>query len=273
MSKVFTSFKFIGFLALLLGLFFLFFVLIKKEDGRLNEAADSYIRGENSKTVAERKEAFNQALNIYLQLDNDYRPLFGDGKLYFNIANTYFQLEKYAYAILYGEKAKALSPRDERVERNLAIARKKLDLTQPEEHSFLEKVFFYHFYWSLPERLQAFFLAGMLCLLFASCYIWKLKSGYKKGAIFFFAVMLFLLADLTYTRFFSPLEGIVVQSAELRRDAGPQYAQVMKQPVPAGTKVEVLNTSADGLWLKILTPEGNLGYVTQNSLRVISAVD
>jgi len=251
-----------------LALLFLFVMGLRRGDARLQEADNSYLSGENAKTIAERQAAFNHALSLYLDLEKDYNPRFGTGKLSYNIGNAYYQLGEYAWSILYYQRAKALMPRDERVQRNLSAALKRLSLPNPSENGFFADIFSFRPYLSLPERLQLFFAFNILALMFCSWYFYRRSRGIKIVAAFSLALMALMLLSLGYTRYFSPIQAVVVHSVDLRRDAGEHYAKVGKQPVAAGTNVEVLSESNDGKWLKVLAPSGEMGYAPQSDVRI-----
>jgi tetratricopeptide (TPR) repeat protein len=228
---------------------------------QLTEAYNAYLKGEKATTIAERKEAFNQSLEIYTQLNQSFSPTFGNGKLYFNIANSYFQLEQYPLAIYYYYQAQTLRPRDDKITYNLQIAQQKLGIT-PDKSKIDE-------YLSLPERLQLFFGLSFAVLGFASLYIWYPFSLFKRMVILFSLLAALVFTNLIFTKYVTPLEGVLIRGASLHRDAGEQYALVSEEPLLSGTKVDVLNVSNQGQWLKIETPDGNLGFIPKDSIRVI----
>ncbi len=238
----------------------------------LNKALLSYQKGENGKSVAERKQGFNAALDSYTQLEKKYKPCYGTGKLYYNLANTYFQLGEYPTAILYYYRAYNLMPRDPEVQHNLDTALEKLHLTKVESVSPIKSLFFFHTYFSLPERLIIFFYLGLALLVLFSMWIWFPAIKFLlKYAIILICIGYFLLfLSLLYSRYIEPLEGVLVKSSFLYRDKGKQYAKVLDSPSLAGLKVQILDVQAKGAWLKILTPDGTLGYVPAESLRLIS---
>ncbi|MCC5709535.1 hypothetical protein LH488_27915, partial [Klebsiella pneumoniae] len=80
-------------LGLLAALFF--YLILPHYPSQSDEAYQSYVEGEKAQTIADRKTQFNHALTLYKDLDNKYHPDFGNGKLFYNIANTYFQLGEY----------------------------------------------------------------------------------------------------------------------------------------------------------------------------------
>jgi tetratricopeptide (TPR) repeat protein len=239
-----------------------------KGDNRLKTADENYRRGESATTLSERKKEFNESLDLYLQLDGEYHPNFGNGKLSYNIGNTYFQLEEYPQALFYYKKASRLMPRSDVIKRNLIQAEQKLGI-QTEQHSNVFSSFLLQPWLSLPERLQLFFAAGFIAFSLASAWVWTQQRFIWYAMVISLIPVVFLLFNLASTYYFSPIEAVMMHAAELRRDAGTEYAKVIKEPIRGGVTVEVLGTSPNGEWLKILTPEGNLGYVPSEAAKLL----
>jgi len=235
----------------------------------IQQAEEKYTAGEKAASIAERAQDFNEALKIYLTLEESYHPTFGNGRLYYDIGNTYFQLGEYPLAILYYNRAKELMLRDERVIHNLQAASNKLALPKQLASNPFASVFFFHTYLSLPERLQLFFGLALTALIFASLYIWVHSKWLRNIAIFAVSLAGVMLLSVGFTHYFSPVEAVMIKSANMRRDAGNQYAKVSDQPIPAGTKVEVLGSTSDGLWYKVSTSNKDFGYVPQETIRLI----
>ena len=235
----------------------------------LQEAIENYKEGERSDNAVKRKDAFNRSLELFTSLESKYDPKYGNGKFYYDIGNNYFQLEEYPLAIFYYYKAAALRPRDTTIFQNLSLTQKKLGIPSSEESTAFENVFFFHNHLSIPERLNFFFLFGLGALLVASCYIW-LRQRWLYLLIYIFLICCtVLLLSLAYSYYLSPIEGVMVKSSALYRDAGEQYAKVTEKPVPSGTKVKVLDGLPSGQWLKVLTHDGTLGYVPHSTIRVL----
>jgi len=239
-----------------------------KSDSRLQTAEETYRRGESASNLSERKKAFNESLDLFLQLDSDYHPSFGNGKLSYNIGNTYFQLEEYPQALFYYKKASALMPRSDVTKRNLIQTEQKLGLQKQPQLSLFSS-FLLQPWLSLPERLQLFFAAAVITLLFASTWIWTQQRWAWHATVVMLFPFVLLLINLTFTYYLSPIEAVLLHAVELRRDAGTEYAKVIKEPIGGGATVEVLGTSPNGKWLKVLTPEGNLGYVPSEAAKVL----
>lgn len=235
----------------------------------IQQANDNYTAGEHADTIAERKKSFNQALSLYLQVEKENHPTYSDGKLYYNIANTYFQLEEYPWAILYYERALKLRPTDEKVHRNLSIALEKAGLPKQKEESIFQKIFFWHSSLSLPQRLQLLFALTVLMLALISAILWKNRPIIKKGIILVGILWALFFFSVIYTHFFAPIEAIAIKPTSLYLGPGPQYAEINNQTILAGSKVRILESLNDGSWLKIISPTGEIGYVSTTNLEVV----
>lgn len=235
----------------------------------LEEAGQFYQLGETATTVSERKEAFNSALSRYLDLEKKYKPHYGNGKLYYNIANSYYQLDELPLAIYYYYQAFKLAPRDVQTQHNLSQALQKLHLNQMPPELLSGQTLTLGTILSLPQRLCLFFWTVVVFFLLASLSIWRPFSWLKLALALVGIVALFLLGTLVYNRFISVQEGVLVQASSLYRDAGTQYAKASNEPLPAGLKVEVVSIRNDGSWIKILSPDGALGYVSSEAIKLL----
>lgn len=256
--------------AVLFAILLLWYNMIFENPGdKLAEANEDYKKGEESKTIIEREIHFNKALSTYLKLEKDYRPEFGDGKLYYNIANSYYQLGQYPYAIYYYHKAKKLMSSDAAVQGNLNTALEKLHMKKDPEPSIFHNIFFFHYYFSLPERLQILFTLTFVSLLIWSFYIWKPVKRIRGIGILFIFLLLIMLSSVLFTKYVSSLEAIIVRSSPLYKDAGLEFAKVSEKPYEGGLKVQVLGIERGGSWLWVLTPDGSLGYVPAENIKII----
>lgn len=237
------------------------------------QANESYRKGVEAKTVAEREEAFNNALNLYLQLDKAYHPVYGNGRLDFDIGNTYFQLGEYSWAVLYYYRALQLMPRSDRLKENLEVALSKLGLPHKNAEETFHNLLFFHYKLSLPERLQVFLGLSLLLIIFGSWMIWHPSRKLKYGIVILCFCWAVMLLALFYARYLSPLEGVVINPTMVYRDAGKQYAQARSEPLLAGMKIEVIDVLQSGRWYKIITPDGTLGYVPQTALQLIEEAE
>jgi len=254
------------FILLVLG----YFSLAQPGDKKMRaEAGQAYQEGERTNSPDQRREAFNRALKLYTGLEDTYQPSMGSGKLYYDIANTYFELGEYAFAVLYYYRALNLRPYDSRVEHNLETALKKLKLLKPERFSSWTSAFLLHDALPLPMRLQLFAFFAILFFGLWSLYLW-FPQYYLKPLIGLASIfLLFFAASALYSYYFAPIEGVIVQASALYRDAGIQYARVSEKPLSAGEKVQVLEVMDEGKWLKVISQEGVFGYIPENAVRLL----
>lgn len=254
----------------LLFLSFMFQTICAQEnENTLNEAFQAYQEGVKAEIVTDREAHFNRSLSLYLTLLHTCCPEYGSGKIYYNIANCYFQLNVYPLALLNYYRSEKLRPRDETVKYNKEIVLEKLGIKEKKEQSLYDQIFFFQNYFSLPERLQIFTFLICLMILPASFYIWK-KVAFLKKVIAFAAVFsaIFFLS-LMYTRYISPMEAIMTESSMLYRDAGFQYSKISNRAQIAGSKVKVLEILDQGEWLKVITEQGEVGYLPYKTIQLI----
>lgn len=252
-----------------MGLIFWAFYLSTKTSQSLLDAQRYYEAAGNAPNVIQRITNLNQALRTYVSLEDQYNPVFGNGKLYDNIGLVYFDLQQYSWAALYFYQAIALRPRDQRIQENLQRTLKELHINEVPRSSIFKKVFFFHDYLSLSERLQILFGSTILILSLASLYIWK-HYRFLKGMI---AALLLLwivfFCSVIFTKYFEPLEAVLIIDSMLYRDAEVNSALVVSKPIFGGHKVEVLDVLDHGAWLKVRTDTGLLGFVPSDSVRLI----
>lgn len=251
-----------GAILVTLSLLLLFFLSTQKDSQeRLDRAYQEYKRGEKATTLGERQEAFNRALALYSEIEEDSSA----PDLLYNIGNSYFQLGRYTWAILYYSKTLSAMPSHSKAQQNLAVAKAKLGLSETEKNGVIPI--------QLPvtHALLWQFLAAttFAATLFASLMVWSSGLWLKRGLFLALSALCLFLAIIGYRHYIAPVEGIVVESSVLYRDAGFQYAKVIEDPIPSGSKVEILELLDEGRWLKIYTEEGQLGYVPYQAIRKI----
>lgn len=236
----------------------------------LQDAQMSYLNAERTKVVTERKQGFNHALEVFLELEKKYSPYFGNGKLFFDIGNTFFQLEDFPNALLYYYRAQLLRPTDEKVKAHIELAKNKLSLPETTKPSVFDWLFYFHRHFSLPERLQL--LAFLNCALFAliSLNLWLPHRFFYACSMALGVIAALFVLSVSSTYLFSPHEGVIINSSVLYRDAGTHYAKVKPDPLPAGIKVVLQGTALGGKWVKIATNDGTVGFLPQETLRAIS---
>lgn len=223
-----------------------------------------YKQGEHATSPEERKEAFNDALTLYLQQDSDR----ASAELDYNIANTYFQLSEYGYAILYYYKALKVNPRFDEARINLQIAQEKVGRT-PDSPNFVQNyLLFFHYKLSHNEKAVIVLFLLFFAFAFLSVNLWLPQVVLKKVATIALWIAVAFTISIVWSDYFTNPEAVIVRPVALRRDAGDQYAPVVGTPLLSGTKVVVLSVDADGNWLKVRS-ENEEGYISKEYARII----
>lgn len=218
-----------------------------------------------------QKQQFEQAIESYNKVLNDGYESSG---LYYNLGNAYYRQGKLGYAILNYEKALKLSPGDEDIQHNLALANSKtIDRinTLPD---------FFIFQW-WESFLALFTFAGwvylsyffyVLLLSTIVFYFFTRRPDYQRIAFFAGLGILFLLivtvsvSTIKYNREFNLKNGVVVEqsaTAKLSPDPDSKDAFVIHE----GLKVK-LEDKVDNYY-KIRLKDGKLGWLPDNDVKMI----
>lgn len=234
-------------------------------DIKIKEAQEAYLEGETAESSTEKEQAFNRALKLYLQLEGE--P--GNGKLFYNIGNTYFQLGEYGWAILYYSRALNLMPRNNKAFFQRILAQTKQGLPLSVEEPILDKLFFWHRLFSFQERLWLSMVAFMVTFAVLSGFIWTRLYLFKALSITSVVVTFLLFGSVLTSQYLSPVRAVMVGSYGLYHGPGERFALSTQTPMIAGVEVIVEEISDDGEWFKIETKEGLVGYVPVDTIRII----
>ncbi len=234
------------------------------------ESALSYYRkGVSAKTIGEREQAFEKALQLYLQVYK-LREEAGsrNGWLFFNIANCYFNLGQVGEAVYYYRMALRLLPGDEKILANLNTAlEKRIDAYDVEIGDMHEKVLFFHYGWGVRRRITALVIASVIASVFLLALIWKPRPQFKYPAAIASAVCLALVWSIAADYYATEHIGVIVQSAEVRQGGGEGFAPITRTPLGEGSSVRVLSHQ-DG-WYRVRLNDSRKGFIPQDSLKVV----
>ena len=199
---------------------------------------------------------------------------FAGAKVYYNLGNAYYKMNRVGPAILNYNKALRLAPADGDVRHNLAVA----GASVKDRIDVVPEFFLKTWLRSLMRRAGSnawaawslvFLAAGLalaLVYLLASRLGWR-KAGFYGGAV---CIALFIVS-------------LVFSSVERREILYPDEAVIMLAAAPVksspdnnskdifvlheGTKVRV--TGALGDWREIVVADGNKGWILSRSLETI----
>ena len=193
-------------------------------------------------------------------------------ELYFNLGNSFFRLGDYPSAILYYEKAKRLSPKDEEILMNLGITNTKIT----DKFEVMPDIFFIHWWkvfsgfltrdqWAVVFLLLVF--ASVLCLAW---YFLAFSYGRKKLAFYVFVLFIVFSGTAFGAGFQQHREqtrpaGIIMKN-KVNVSSSPQTDRP-KFVVHGGTKVDILDEL--GNYYRIRVADGNNGWISKDDLSVI----
>ena len=231
------------------------------ESSTLEQAHNSYKKGEAADNFLERSQAFNQSLTLYKTLEKRSQ----NPNLLYNIGNNYYQLSEYSWARWYYERALLQSPRNEKILYNLALTKEKLGLN--EEKNFLFSAPLLNLSIYEKSLLLVLFFAFAVLLNSINLCLSKKKIVYSLQI----SILLCLITcmSLVYDYYLAPVQGIVMHASNLHRDAGAHYALVQDDPVLEGTRLRVLGIDKESSWVQVLTLTGEIAYLPQESIRLV----
>jgi tetratricopeptide (TPR) repeat protein len=225
-----------------------------------NEANESYQRSEYKYAVELYEQVLSQGV---------VSP-----ELYYNLGNAYFKSNMMGPAIINYERALRLRPMDEDIQHNLSVARTRI-VDRIEQRPML----FYERWWLAAWTMQS--LDGwaissivfiVLLLACTSLYLFSRVLGVKKASFFAMLLMLMLvLLSLIFTRkqynsLNSEREAIIMQT-RVTAKSSPSMQSPDLFLLHEGTKITIRNTL--GEWLEISLPNGNVGWIKQETMEII----
>ena len=229
------------------------------------------------------QQLFNQGVKAYeLQQYSDAMNKFeaivangySSGELYYNMGNTAFKQKNYPLAILYYEKARLLMPSDEDLETNLVLANAHtVDKIEPLPQLFFERwwasllVLLSPTQWAVASLiLLAVLLALFLLFRFGNTLLLR-KTSFE---LFVVSGLFFILSLVLSHNAHSKLtahDHAIVFVPSVTAKSSPTTDSVDIFVVHEGTKVEM--SDQVGEWVRISLPNGSVGWLKANVLRII----
>lgn len=214
---------------------------------------------------------YDAAITAYEQIINDG---YASPKVYYNLGNAYFKKGSLASAILYYEKAKKLSPKDEDVLVNLKLANLKVaDKIEPLPTLPLQR--FWNSLVSAKNSHQwAIWLLVALWSAFAAAIIFVLgKTAAIKRLTFALGVLglcaVILLLVFAQTQYHKELNSqfaiVFAQSAYVK--SAPDMSSTDLFVLHEGIKIEMLDQVGD--WQKIRLADGKVGWIEKSVFKEI----
>ncbi len=241
-------------------LFVVYASLASSPQQLLEDANEAYKRSE----YAHAAELYEEILDQNLE----------SAELYYNLGNAYYKSNRIGPAILNYERALRLDPLDENIQHNLEVAHTRtVDRIDQLPMLFYER--WYMALWtmqSLDGWAVTTIILIILMLAVTSLYLFSRTIMLKK--VSFYTMLLLLVMVLMsgffirkqYKRLHASHEGIVMQT-RVTAKSSPSMQSPDLFLLHEGTKVDIRTTL--GQWYEISLPNGNVGWIKNESIEII----
>lgn len=234
-----------GFILLIasLGAFFFLAYSFHQEKLMYEEASALYENGQKEKDTLLKNKAYNDALDLSLKIKMETSS---KNAL---IGSILTQLQEFPLAIYYYKKALKLDPQNAQLQKLVNELYPLVGLKIEESQVFI------------PRYLVHVFLIIFLASIAMKAPRWI--------PFLLFIPLAFFGALYLKDIYFSPIQGVIIRSSMLYQAPDAQAQLVSSLPIPSGLTVTVLDAKDGGLWLKIRTDEGVMGYLKEEAIRVL----
>lgn len=180
-----------------------------------------------------------------------------NGKLFYNIGNSYFRMNDVGRAILNYNRAALYTPHNADLRQNLEFARSRRldDIPVPQTRKILQTIFFWHYDISTRVR-SAIFLGGfLLCWISLGVKLVVKRPILKRAAWVGGVVAVLFLASLsieTLAQQHSNLGVIVKPDVTARKGNSNSYKPSFTEPLHTGTEFNILEERSDWVHVELM---------------------
>ncbi len=215
---------------------------------------------------------------LYDSAIESYESVLGTGaesaEVLFNLGNAYFKTKRIAPAILNYERALKLAPDDEDIRFNLRLA----SLTIIDRIEEIPRLFLFEWWEAVPAALPmdswAWIAVLSLMLAFVALAVFRLSSNESARRMLFYGAMVASMAGLfagyaaqqQYDRLFNDDRAVVLRPT-LNVKSAPEQSGKDLFVVHEGLVVRITDRIGD--WYRIRLTDGNVGWVTSESIEGI----
>lgn len=195
-----------------------------------------------------------------------------NGKLYYNIGNSYFRIKNIGRAILNYRRAEQFIGNDLNLQTNLEFGRKtrKDQIEEKQETKILKTLFFWHYDLSSKIRLILFTISFGLLWLLATVRVFVKKPVFK-WTVSIAALLSILFAGslaIEYFAFRKSLPGVIIsEEVTARKGNSVSYEKSFKEPLHAGTEFVLLEDR--GAWLRVELPDDRTCWVPAADVELV----
>lgn len=219
-------------------------------DQLLDEASRFFQQATQSDDQGHSADLYRKAMIRFEKLIQDGVT---NGKLYYNLGNTYFQLHDLGRAILNYRRALPYLPDDDNLRQNLRHAESQQpDRIEPKQEAMIAKtILFWHY--DLPARLR------LSLLTLANIAFWGLLALklYRRQGPWWpltlpLALILMMGGSLLYDRLGRHPSGVMLKAETMaRKGDGQAYSVSFSEPLHAGLMFSLVEKRGDWLYIEL----------------------
>ncbi|MFW5758104.1 MAG: tetratricopeptide repeat protein [Bacteroidota bacterium] len=223
---------------------------------------------------AYKRSEYNHAIDLYQEIlaTGKVSP-----KVYFNLGNAYFKDNQLGKSILNYERALQLDPADTDIQYNLRLAKSKT-IDKEDERLLL----FYEVWWKslyMTQSSDGWAITAVIFILlffiFTGIYLFIRIRSVRK---FSFYIALFFLLSFVFSIVFAQKQyniltdntQAIVMNPRVTVKSSPSEQSPDLFLIHEGTKLTIRNAINE--WYEIQLPDGNIGWIKQESIEKISVV-
>jgi tetratricopeptide (TPR) repeat protein len=231
--------------------------------------------------LASPQEGFEAGNAAYLKEDfaraaSEYEKVLNGGsesaELHFNLANSYYKLNKVGPAIYHYEKALLLCPADRDIKANLAFAQKMMiDEVRPDNRVGFEKAVagftsnMNYDGWAKVSVLFAFLIFVMFAAYYFSRTALLKRIFFILMLVCVLATIISLTAAYTARTIYNSERPAIVFGAVVGVKSEPKFGSADAFVLHEGTKVFILEEL--GEWNKITLADGTDGWIEKSQIK------
>ena len=210
---------------------------------------------------------FAQALELYQKLEDDVE----NWKLYYNIGNCHFKLDRPIPAEIYYLRAQRLNPFEPSLEKNLQVVNRLFkDVVPPEKPDFIEGVFL-RLESAIPLDLVSWLLVLAIAAFNIFIFLWLLRGRTKIVAygvsVFLILVIIVAFYHVARVNEFNKRDVAVVVAPESELRSGPGEKNTILFKVNPGLKVRIIEKNKD--WYQVTASAQIAGWIKVDALTII----
>lgn len=248
-----------------LAVFITIFICMGVGYAQTNPPQDSnsmFLQANQDYQIGHYQEAIKAYTKLLTKNENGY--------LYYNLGNCYLKTGKIGQAVLNYKRAQKFIPRFADLKMNLEYAymETKDKIEDKGYKLLLETVFFWYYRLNKRELLFSFLVINSIFFVVAGIKIYT-QSDFLNWLLILAGIIYILSAGSTVTKIYKDIysqSGVVLEE-EISVHSGSNVQNVVLFKLHAGTEVEVEEVKND--WLKIMLPDGKIGWVQKNGLGII----